>query len=43
MSDQEKSESQLISKQEKGIPKGEKNNKREKVNSMKNNNNSIII
>ena len=37
MSDQEKSESQLISKQEKGISKGKKNNKREKVNSTKNN------
>ena len=38
MNDQEKLESQVIGKQEKGIPKGKKYIKKEKVNSMKNNN-----
>ena len=38
MSDHERSDSHLISKGEKGIPKGKKIDKREKVNSMKNNN-----
>ena len=38
MNDQEKLESQVIGKQEKGIPNGKKYIKKEKVNSMKNNN-----
>ena len=38
MNDQEKLESQVIGKQEKGIPNGKKYIKKGKVNSMKNNN-----
>ena len=38
MNDQEKLESQVTGKQEKGIPNGKKYIKKEKVNSMKNNN-----